>query len=437
MKYILMKRIILKENNKKLVRLKWMKYRSIILEKYLKEQALIIRKFIRKQLNNRMIKNKYEKIETILRKRILIKGNGETKILNLRYSLMKYRNIIKKIILNENATTIKTFIREFSIKSKRNIHKNINIERISEILKNRILLNNNSQIQLKYSLMKYRNIIKKIMLNENATIIKTFIREVLIKLQNSKKQIKLRNLLKNIISKIEININTIRYNFAKYRRIIRYLLVNEKSLIIQKFISESRKKIIIKKRNETIKKFLRNRIKIKENNLIKKKYYLSKYHTIIKTVALIHNANMIKRYIIFCKEMKFQKQKYDKIKQLLMKRIYLSQNRETILKFHLGKYRRRVKYMFLLEQSAIIQKFIRFFMKKVEVKIIEEEEDEKKEGVTTSTRKSRRQTSSENAKKLISSSTTYEENLIKGQLMKKDDIKESVSRRRKKIMENK
>ncbi len=133
--------------------------------------------------------------------------------------------------------------------------------------------------------------------------------------------------------------------------------------------------------------------------------------------------------------MKFQKQKYDKIKQLLMKRIYLSQNRETILKFHLGKYRRRVKYMFLLEQ--FIQKFIRFFMKKVEVKIIEEEEDEKKEGVTTSTRKSRRQTSSENAKKLISSSITYEENLIKGQLMKKDDIKESVSRRRKKTMENK
>ena len=270
------------------------------------------------------------------------------------------------------------------------------------------------------------------MLNENATIIKRFIREFSIKFQNSKKQIKLRNLLKNIISKIEININTIRYNFAKYRRIIRYLLVNEKSSIIQKFISESRKKIIIKKRNETIKKILRSRIKIKENNLIKKKYYLSKYHTIIKTVALIHNANMIKKYIIWCKEMKFQKQKYDKIKQLLMKRIYLSQNRETILKFHLGKYRRRVKYMFLLEQSAIIQKFIRLFMKKVEVKIIEEEEDEKKEGVSISTRKSRRQTSSENAKKLISSSTTYEENVIKGQLMKKDDIKESVSRRRKK-----
>ena len=327
--------------------------------------------------------------------------------------------------MNENATIIKNFIREFSYSKI----VNRNIDKITKILKNIILNKNKSQSLFKYNFMKYRRITKGIILNENATIIKNFIREFSYN-KNKKKQIIVRKVF--IIYKLKQKnlFKKMKYLISKYRRIVKSMIMNEKALKIQQFFMNFYKKFNSKKTEKKISSILINRLLINDNKFFKRKYYLFKYYRIIKLISLKKKADIIKSFIKKCNVRKIKNKRNIRIKHILFNRIF--ENQLKILKFNLYKYRRAVKNLFFQEQADIIKKFVRNFFKKVEIKIVEEEEEQKqiKVGKThTSFRRSRREASSENAKILISSSTTFEVHTTKSDFIKKDD---SISRRRKK-----
>ena len=273
---------------------------------------------------------------------------------------------------------------------------------------------------------------KGIILNENATIIKNFIREFSLKLHNKQKEIIVRKIINTYRLKQENLFKKMKYLISKYRRIVKYMITNEKALNVQLFFILFKNKLNTRKNNKKIQIILRNRILINDNQLIKMKYYLFKYNRITKLISLNNKADIIKSFIRMSKIRKIENIRTIRIKQILFNIIMIFENKLKILKFNLHKYRRLVKNKVLQEQADIIKKFVKSFFKKVEVKIVEEEEEQKQiiVGKThTSFRRSRRQASSENAKKLISYSTTFEVHTTQSDFVKKDD---SISRRRKK-----
>lgn len=90
----------------------------------------------------------------------------------MKYYLFKYNRISKLLSLNNKADIIKLFIRISKVRKIENIRK----IRIKQILFNRIMIFENKLKILKFNLHKYRRVVKNEFLQEQADIIKQFVR---------------------------------------------------------------------------------------------------------------------------------------------------------------------------------------------------------------------------------------------------------------------
>ena len=366
-----LRNLLMKNNNKNLLRTSFAKWRRIIRYDKAIKDALIIRKFCKNKLNKinkkrNNINNFVNLIKKIILSRVLNKllSGGKKRAISillskiiqnlqkgnkkvLKNNLLKWKNIIPLLQKINSAIKIQSSFRGMKVRKNK---KKLN----DTLSKLKLLVGKkyNSEFNLlRFYLLKWLQKAKKERYNDKVKIIQKYLRKRLTKLYKLESKKKLSDLLKKYYMKKVIEV-------LRRLRPIQKKNYDQIILLLDK-LTKKRMKNVINKIKDYIKlKKLKN-VYPKIIDALKK-YFLPLYLRKWKIIAIDQKDKYIKIIQDFLRNKKANKK--TKIKNridLILKILFMknSESNKSKLKRYLWKWIKKAKEIELNEKAQIIQKF--------------------------------------------------------------------------------